>query len=239
MVGFGDQVETKYEATVGRLLENRYRYGYNLTPDQLYSTIHELTNAEDVEDMNVLYDQKGNLLNILHEGEWRSFLVEAGVKRMIEIIQESYLDAYELFLVRRIEDSRGGLSLVERSRCREYLEGYYGFISSFTLEPYVLDRPDADVRLVPDRQLLEDRDDAEKTYKISDRYHTIYHKIQSNLATGDVNRMKRTVVDIIKRNTKLSVEELNRKLTSLYRMDGQFKTNLVDGLGCGSLVALG
>jgi hypothetical protein len=59
--------------------------------------------SSNVENLNMLYDTKFNKLKVYEDGSWNEFLITSGIKTLLSKIQEFYFDAYEFYLIRKIE----------------------------------------------------------------------------------------------------------------------------------------
>jgi hypothetical protein len=172
--------------------------------------------SSNVEHLNMLYDTKFNKLKVYEDGSWNEFIITSGIKTLLSKIQEFYFDAYEFYLIRKIELHE---NFRERSKCKELLIEYYKFIGCFDIDPDSKNRSDS--------VILYDEVDHEETKEISDRYHALYIKTRDDTKKSDINTTKRQVIDILKKNSEKNICELNKKVASLFHMEEEFKNKLI------------
>ena len=51
----------------------------------------------------------------------------------------------------------------------------------------------------------------------------MYSKVCNEIRTNDQNKIKKNVVDIVKKNCMKNVDELNKRVVALFNMDEEFK----------------
>lgn len=54
-----------------------------------------------MQDFNLLFDKKLNRLNMYSSGKWNEFLIDVGVQELIRVIKSTYLDVYEIYLIKK------------------------------------------------------------------------------------------------------------------------------------------
>lgn len=61
----------------------------------------------------------------------------------------------------------------------------------------------------------------------SEKYYDLYVKTRDETKRGFINSINKQVIDIIKKNSQRNVNELNKKVTSLFHMEEEFKNKLL------------
>jgi hypothetical protein len=198
-----------------------------LKQDDLLEIIDEVSKLVNghLEELNVIYDNKTNKLKLYGlEGlqDWEEVLVAKGINKIIELTKTYYLDTYECYLIRRLQDPDE--SNFNKQKCREQLIVYYKFIGCFDIDPYVKDRLDYEILY----DLDDDRYDVDNCNRyVEEEFYPMYTNIRDKTSKRDINNTKRDVIEIVKRNTKRNVDELNKKVAELFQMDETFKTNIL------------
>jgi hypothetical protein len=214
LLNFQDKVESKYISKVKRLDNNTYKYGFQLSSDDFLEIINDISticNGESFENFNIMYDNKINKLKLYEQGTWEEMLLNSGIKNIIQTIQDYYLNSYEHYLLRMI--SSPDTSPYKRQQCKQLLQEYYSFIGAFEIPAYVQN--------LSDDTINED---------IVDQYWKLYTDTRDNLKRCDINKIKKDVVDILKRNTIKNIEEMNKKVLELFKIDETFKQNMLSEL---------
>ena len=210
-------VEEKYIKEIKKLKNDKYRWGMHLNQDNLLEIVDNISKVSDnFEDFNVLYDSEQKKVK-LYSTSWSPYLVDTGVKKLVETIQDSYLYAYEMYLIKKIYGGKI-TNYPELTKYKNSLEEYYKFMSIFDIQPYCVDKTN--------NEILGNNDES---YEIQDKIFTIYNNVKTS--KGEINKMKKTVLEIIKSNSKQNVKELNKKLIDLLKMNEEFKEDLLINLG--------
>jgi hypothetical protein len=216
ITGIEFDVNDKYDTKIKRLEGNKYKYGMHLKENDILDIVDNISKVSDnFEDFNVLYDADMNKVK-LYSRSWSPLLVDAGVKKLIEIIQDSYLYAYEMYLLKKIHNGKI-INEFERNKYKISLEEYYKFMNIFDIDPYCVDKTDDDI--------IENGSDE---YTIQDKVHTLYNEMK--ISKSESNKLKKTVTDIIKNNSKYNIKELNKKVLNLIDINEEFKTELLKNL---------
>jgi hypothetical protein len=216
ITGIEFDVNDKYDTKIKRLEGNRYKYGMHLKENDILDIVDNISKVSDnFEDFNVLYDADMNKVK-LYSRSWSPLLVDAGVKKLIEIIQDSYLYAYEMYLLRKIHDGKI-INEFERNKYKISLEEYYKFMNIFDIDPYCVDKTDDDII-----------SNGSEDYTIQDKVHKLYNEMK--ISKSESNKLKKTVTDIIKNNSKYNIKELNKKVLNLIDINEEFKTELLKNL---------
>jgi hypothetical protein len=208
LVPFDQHVERFYGDVVQRLQDGhdvRYR------ADDFLRMVDDVTRWSGMDGVNVLYNAKADKVHIYDEGEWRDFIWRLGIFRIVEIIKENLLDHYEFALVRRMHSA----SVRGKQRCRESLADLYAFLAAFDLTPAVIDHSDDYV--------LNDGEDDVGSFAISDEAQKMYEDVRRRQATTGVNRLKREIVGIVKKNSASTVHDINRAVLQLFDANPTFR----------------
>jgi hypothetical protein len=233
LVDFETSVEEKLAPKAKRLEIGHYKHGFALKDYQLLEIIDyvsKVSDGNDFEDLNVVYDQMRDKLRIYQNGDWKEILVTIGTREIIETIQTHYLDAYECYLIRQYSCER-----CERAKCHTYelLEQYYKFIGVFDIEPFVTGKSDNKILYNSDHPEYDKEYPSHDTnmHKVVDQMNALYCRVRDNITKCEVNTLKKQVVDIIKRNSNNNISDFNTKLAELFEMDEHFKGLLLNRPG--------
>lgn len=235
LINFEDTVEDKFADHAMHLDNNDLKYDCKLRKQHLLEIIDEVskvcTKKHKLRDFNVMYDTQLDKLRLYDSGEWEEMLIMSGIKRLIEIIQTVYLCYYEKYVIRKIVSTKTS-PLVKQTNL-ELLEEYFKFIGCFYIEPHFKEKSDKE--LIESDHIFGSDDDSENeevtydditygddTYDITERFWRMYIRIRDDIKQGDIKRAKAEVLSIIKRNTKKNIEELNKKVCSLFQIDKEF-----------------
>ena len=137
-------------------------------------------------------------------------------------IQDNYLDYYECYLIRKLYDDN--IYPREKENIKEHLNEYYKFIGCFGLTPYINNKTNDNILKSIEFNINNNFND----YTISDTYMKFFHKICDNTTISESNRIRKDVFEIIRRNSKQNLEELNKKVAALFNMDEVFKNQLIE-----------
>lgn len=227
IVPFSQNVEDKYINKAKRL-ENNTR-NIELKYQDILDIIHDVCNGECkiVEEINVIYDSKVNTIKLYEQGEWQEMIVSKGIVHIIKIIQEYYLDSYEFYLIRKIKSDEPGR---KKAYYKELLQDYFKFIACFDIDPYFKNKNDYEILYNPD-------DPKHDTYvsdydidrhSISDQMQRMFDEITKSITKSEINSIKKEIIDIIKKNTKRGMDEVNKKVLELFNIDETFKKNILN-----------
>ena len=221
---FETKLEDKYAAKVRRLERNGYKRGFVLEAKDLMNLIDEISSIQrddaTFEDMNVIFNNKYQKLQIYSDGIWDEYLVDNGLTRIIEIVKAYYLDTYEIYLIRRIKDGY---------TTTEHLKSYYKFIACFRTKPVIKGLADNKILYNPNDPAYDQEPAFHDiaAHSLADRFYPMYQQINDDLRRVEIADMKRKVVEIIKRNSTRNIDEFNKKIVDLIRMDDGFKSSLL------------
>lgn len=168
-----------------------------------------------------VFDAERNKLKLYNDGEWQEYLFDKGVKVVLEIIQRYFFNKYECYLLRKLQTHMNQ----ETQSLEAHLLQYYKFLACFELAPYMESSNDYEI-------IHNYDDDAYHTpvckadthcFTIQDMWMPKYMQIRQTLTLYEANRMSRQVKDILLRNTKSNVKELNKKFMEVFQADEAFK----------------
>jgi hypothetical protein len=228
LIGFEQNVEEKYSKNANRLENDAWKYGFALNKDDLLDVIDQVSKVnlskekvKTFEDLNIYYDKDAEKLKIF-DGEWEEMLLNKGVKKILQTIQFYYWDSYERFLFKKLHQNTNPFN---KQRLKELLVEYYNFIGCFDVEPFIKDKND--------NELLGNMT-SESAFSICDEYYPLYLKTRDNIKKSEINNVKKSVLDIIRKNSDRNVSELNKRIFDMFNIDESFKQNVVPMLVSGS-----
>lgn len=185
---------------------------FELKIDDLLSVIDEISSVnKHQDDLNILYDSKEDRINFKDDDEWKKSIVIQGLKRILEKLQEYYLDYYECFLITKITSN--SVPFVKQQN-RELIDVYYRFIAAFDLQPYVHNQRDYYiVKSITDRRATE----------IAEEFMERYKNVKACLKLSDKRTIKRDVLEIIKKNSASNINTLKTRISDMFCNDSTFK----------------
>jgi len=192
-----------------------------LKREDIIQIFDDISKAHDKTDLNLFYDSEMNRINIYDDGCWEEMLLIKGLQRMMNVMQGYFLNAYECYLLRCIFGEN--YSAVMKNNSREHLIEYYEFIAAFDIDPYVINKPDNEILFNADDDRFLSMD---KNYRIEETIFPLYKNKKSKLSHANIEKKKRDVVDILKRNSKRNLHDLNRNIMDLIRVDEGFKKQI-------------
>ena len=230
IIDLEDRIEDQYHKQIKRLEHGKVTSTFRLDYQNIMEVIDSVTCIKDIDTLNVLYDEVLNKLKLYFSGEWRNVLLEAGIKQIIEKIQVCYLDHYECFLIRRYNDSSFQWQL--KTQIKEHIEDYYKFLSIFEITPYVYQKTNNEILYSMEDPRYHNTDTSDDKHSIEDEWYPRYIAIKNKLSISEVNKVKKEVHNIVKRNSKASVIDLNKKMMEIIQMDEEFKKSIIDNIAC-------
>lgn len=233
IIDFEDKVDLYYHRQVKRLENGTTKANVQLKLNDMYDIIDAMSDVCDGElkNFNIIYDEKLNKLRYFSCGEWKTYLLESGIKELLETIQKCYLDTYECYLIRKINMDDNPFN---KTTFKELLSDYYKFLACFEITPYVAGKNDNQILFnVEDSRYHDHIEDGDvEKHIISDDFTALYNESKGKNTISEVNKQRKAVKEIIKRNTKSNIVELNKKMLSLFQMDEEFKASLIDNIIC-------
>lgn len=222
LINFEDHVrETLYDKVEELKLGDDY---IEHRPSDFLDFIDKVSNRQSIEAFNIFYDATVNKLKIFDDGEWCDKLISTGIQDIMRVIQDSYLEHYEFYLVRKLH--KEGDNCRSGQRWKEMLIEYYKFLGALDVNPRIKDQSDSEILYDTDDDRYGSGDD--ECRNIQDRYMPLYEK-QKILAKSESKVLKREIFNILKYNSKQSISDLNKAVLRLFKMDDEFKRKFLDG----------
>jgi hypothetical protein len=101
----------------------------------------------------------------------------------------------------------------------EHLLEYYKFLACLELTPFVYEKTDGDIT-----------GNGSKQYTITDKWYSKFRQIRSDLSVTEAKAVRTDVGNIVKRNTKANIIELNHKIMDMIRVDEEFKSSVLSAI---------
>jgi len=222
---FGDHVKEKYEQLRDTFLHNRFRGRKPIMYDNasILEIFHQVTlaNKEHLTDITVYINKTNGRIYISNGGgEWEDFSKENGVCYIVDMIVQYLLEAYEVYMIRKMEG--GDTPLIEKAELRTCLDEYYRFISSFKVKPFVHGKSDAAVMYNNDEPTEADAE----THVVVDKYNTIFMKASEEMTPAKRRAMQKSVLNVITSTSNTNILELNNRIKAIIKMDAHFKAKI-------------
>jgi len=169
-------------------------YDHVLSQTDFMLIIDNLTKPQQTEQLNILYDERHKRIHIFSK-QWYEYPVMHGIKLLIEIIVENYLDVYEIFLIRKLAMS--STNTVNSNIYTKCLEEYYCFISCFDyIEPCCT------------RMIFNGEDGS----LIDKRFTNMYTEIQKKVTNYQRKLKQNELLQILKSNSQANLEKLDKDI---------------------------
>lgn len=204
LYNFDDHVTLTYEQTIDKL-DNDFYKDFCMNKNTFLDIVDTLTTCEKIEKINILYDETSQRLRFVELGAWKSKILILGVNEIMRKIQLGYLDYYEEYLLRKLIKSDGYMSQVVLER----LGDYYKFIVCFDLEPSLK------------HIVYSDNPKTESAYKL-------YKNTKNEWCKNENCKVRNSVTDIITKNCKASIIDLNKTIMELIQVDETFKQHVLN-----------
>lgn len=207
-----DSIESRL-STRAMALENK-RYDMQIRRDDIFEIIDEVSSLNNgrIQDFNILYDKKYDKLRMYDSGAWKEFLLHNGCKALLLHLQDGIFDAYECYLIKKFKASKP----YDQAKIRQLLEDYYKTLGCFDVPPYVKDR--SDLTIMEDESKYDD-----DTYEIQEEFLEIYEEVSNKLTKNEINKVRKDVVKILSRNSRKNIDDLNKKVLELFKIEEGFK----------------
>ncbi len=201
-----NKVEMKYRDQVDKLDADGYKYDFFLNKDDFYNIIDEISqsNRDAINEMNIIYDDNGKKIK-LYLGEWKSLRTKYAIKEIMFAIKNNYLDSYESYLINKYIDPN--TSMFTKQKTIEYIEEYYRFLTCIELSPFI-ESSDLDEEII-------------------DEFLTKFKNVRDCVTIGQLTRTFKEIVEIVTRNSKQNIKELNCKLINVFNMEEDFKNKIL------------
>ena len=177
---------------------------------------------EHYTNFNIVYDKKFDKLKLYDMGKFEEYTLTIGIRTLLMKIQEFYFNVYECYLIRKIELST--LCHQEKAILKDKLTDYYRFIGCFDIDPFVKDKNDTEILYNEEDTRYESGiDHNDDNTDLPERFVNLYAKVRGETKISELNKTKKNVLDIVKKNCLKNVDELNKKMVDLFNMDEEFK----------------
>ncbi len=222
-----DDMDNKFSARVNKLEGNKFKFGYDIDENRLFDIIEEICKIRrgDFKELNIIYDDKMKELNLFKSGSWETLILERGLREIISLLQDYFLNFYEKYLIRKIYLE---VNEQEKMKYREDLEKHYKLLGCFDLPPYIKNKNDLEIleKYYKDNvDSFDDKDEKEK-YILEEKWLKLYNNTVDNTKKCEINKIKKNIIDILKNNTKRNIKELNVKIIDLLKIDKEFEETL-------------
>jgi hypothetical protein len=215
-ISLEESIEHKFGQRIDNMKGDKFKYGYDLGNNRLFDIVDEISKIRSFSDLNIIYDDKLKELNLFKSGCWENYLIDRGLREIIDVMKDIFLDHYEKFLLRKIFVSEKNLR--HKQEYKDHLMDYYKFIGCFEILPYIQDKDDCDI--------LGDDDGDFGKYTVEEKYMPKYNEIVENMKRNEINKTKKSVDNILKNNTKKNLKNLNKEIIDLVTSDEEFKATL-------------
>jgi hypothetical protein len=233
MQNFDTKVEFLYEDKRNRLEQGKgyHKYGRN----EIIEVLGESTRFDSrrLEQCNVFFEDANNLA-IYENQQWNSLPVDLGIERVVETIKTYLWDAYECFLIRKMENTRD-YTVFERDEFKKLLCEYYCFLASVGVSPYVIERANNTILYnADDDRYYEDVNYSNiDGYNLSDKYMTLFNKCKADMSKSDSHQWRSSLINCLRGTSKKNLSDVNNQMSALFEMHPDFKEHAVDHLRLG------
>jgi hypothetical protein len=227
LVDFETRVEELYRENVSKLEKGSYK-SYEIDTSGLLQIIDEISTVDgclqkDIENFNIVYDKERNKLLFWDGRRWEGFLVESGIHNLLRTVCTYYLYSMEVFLIRKIEVDKG--SLHKKTQLKECLMHYYTLLACFHVDPFIKNRNDHQILYNPDDERYNEKTEE---FSLVDKYMSLYNKANEQLTRAQENRLKKDVLEIIKKNSNSNIKQLNKCIINLIQIDTEFQNKMFE-----------
>ena len=223
LIDIDDTLNNIFREKNNKLKNNKFK-NFHLNLESIINIIDEITTINDINKLNIFFDTIINKIKIFCDDEWCSFLVDFGIKNIIEKIQYAYLNSYECYIIRKLINESDYKSKIE---LKEILEEYYKFLAWFDIQPFIYRKNNNSI-------LYNDNDDKyyepNEDYDIYHKYYKLYDVILSKINKIEQSKVKKGIESIIKKNSKSFIIELNKKFLELFKNDDEYKNDFLKSL---------
>lgn len=198
-----EKLDGMFRNRVEKLENDTFKHAYELDRDDFLNIIDDVSLIKDnkFEQLNIMYDDVSKKIK-LYNGEWNTFRCKCAIKQLMSCVKEYYLDTYEMYLIKKL--SCESTPAFKKQRSIECLLEYYKFLACLRILPNVLD----------DENIDEDT---------RELYYEKYKMVNNKMTTSDVNTAQKEVLDIIIKNSKSNIHELNKFIIEQINMDDDFR----------------
>lgn len=219
LIDLSESIESLFEKELCLLRTNNIKFGNGLATKELLECVNKITRIDDTMlNFNVHYDKRGKRIKIYDDGCWTAYLEDSGIDKVIEHLLFSYLNDYELYLLRKIHDPFCNF----KAAMDEKLQIYYKFLCCFEFRPHVIGFTD---KYIIGRNIKED-----KLEWIANYASKVYSDEKKKLKTGEMKNTRKLILNIIKTNSVVNIDDVNEALIELLKVDTDYRDNLLSRL---------
>lgn len=220
-INFSDIVEQQFKKRI-TMLDSGKAKNYQLGIDDIIELVDNITECKDVKNLSVFLDSISNKIKIFDNGMWQSKIFEQGVTSIFEILKSTFLDCYECYVIRKIEDPETPQPI--RNEFKVRLETYYKLLIAFNIDPYIVGKNDNQI-------IYSEKDDLRymdcENYDIQEKYLKQYHTIKEAKRMPGEGNVKTKVEGMVKYNLKANTAYIDKAIRNLVIKDDDFKTNML------------
>lgn len=209
LVEFDQHVMNILSPQIERLQDSSVNDDISMSTMDLYGLVDSVTTNMQPEQLNVVYDQTADKIMLFNEGTWKSYILDAGINELVACVKNTYLDHYEMYLIKKYTDS----TMRAKSMAYEHIMVYYKFLACHDLKPAIFGMSDGEI-------LGSHR----STYDIEEFFYKKFKEQTDDLRVSELRSTRASIANIIKRNTKTNILELNKVIMDLIHMDDAFRS---------------
>lgn len=216
-----DTIASRYETTITQLQDNTFDVSTS-KPDFM-DIVHTVTSARDfrdnellLENLNCIYDAKRKRVQVYSGVRWESQV--DGITWLAGNIVAEYLEAYEMFLIRKLYGGGPVLQGTEVTAINKCIRDYYTFIACFEIQPYACVKH-------------TDEFDEDAANEILTKYTKLYEEVAEALSNSYVKSIHKQMLDIVKSNSQNNVIDLDKSIINLVNVQPDFKRILFQARG--------
>jgi hypothetical protein len=218
------------EAVGQRYLEQKIRLerdhgNHMMCYEDALDTIDAVTKVKgnSIEDFNILYDSDLNKFILYESNDWKEFFLTSGVKAVVRSIQDNLWNAYECYLIRKIQKCSCAGKAMQQQDYLNYLKDYYEFLGCIEVDPFVKDATDNNIAYNSDHDEYFNGTNKEQ----AEHFYNTFRSVKNGLTMRRRDVVKHELVDLIKRNTRKNVNDLNKVVVSMINVDAEFKRDML------------
>lgn len=220
MLNLGDKIELNNSYKIKKLDDRSYKYGFQLDHNDFLELIDktmEMSSNIEIERMNLLYITELNKIAIFHDDEWKNYLFDIGLNKVISILINYYLVSYEKYMLYKIFVDKT-VGAMECNAYKNQLNEYLKFLIVFDIYPSCKEQTN-------EEYLSSFKH--EKDLFLSDFCMNRYHEQKILLNKSEIAKIRKHVGDIIKTNNGANIRLLNKYIINLAVNDELFKDHLL------------
>jgi len=226
---FQDKAEECFERPVEKLKQlsqNSSKAPISLGRNQIFDMLLDMTKStkSSLEDFNVFYDKEQERI-CFYMGSWENQQKTEGIKYLVDTLVSNYMDVYEVYLIRKLENING--SCTDKARLTSSLEDYYRFTSAFDIPPFVQGKSDHALYSMEGSDSDEPESHDIESHRIVDKYCSIYEQCKAALTISEKKDLHKAVLDIVKNSSKTNLRELNHRIMGIIKIDKDFGNMLL------------